>query len=242
MTSRVILLDVEGTTTPISFVYNKLFPYARSHMRAWLGEHHTDTEVRDALVHLDKENIADVRSGAPLFSLANDHQSSADSAAAYCLWLMDRDRKAAPLKTIQGLIWQEGFKQGELQGEVFADVPTSLSEWRGKGCRIAIYSSGSVTAQQLIFRHTPYGNLLPLIDAFFDTRVGPKQDVKSYGNILNALVAQAHEALFISDAPAELDAASLAGFSVALAVRPGNSPQPNPLSYRVVHSFTGLQL
>jgi len=242
MTSRVILLDVEGTTTPISFVYDKLFPYARSHMLAWLREHHLDPEVHEALIQLEKENIADVRNGAPLFSLANDHQSSADSAAAYCLWLMDRDRKTAPLKTIQGLIWQGGFKRGELQSEVFADVPTSFSEWRRQGCRLAIYSSGSVTAQQLIFEHTPYGNLLPFIDAFFDTRVGPKQDLKSYRNILNTLGVEAHHALFVSDMPAELDAASLAGLSVALAIRPGNSVQPNPSNYRVVHSFTGLQI
>jgi enolase-phosphatase E1 len=241
MTSRVILLDVEGTTTPISFVYNKLFPYARSHMRTWLSEHHTDTEVRDALFHLEKENIADARNAAPLFSLANDHQSLADSAAAYCLWLMDRDRKAAPLKTIQGLIWREGFQRGELQSEVFADVPTSFSEWRKQGCRLAIYSSGSVTAQRLIFEHTPYGNLLPLIDAFFDTRVGPKQDMKSYCNILNTLGIEAHEALFISDVSAELDAASRAGLSVALAIRPGTSAQPNSSNYRAVHSFAGLQ-
>lgn len=242
MTLRVILLDVEGTTTPISFVYNTLFPYARSHMRAWLSEHHTDAEVHDALVHLGKDNIADVKDGAPPFSMDGNPQSCSDAAAAYCLWLMDRDRKTAPLKTIQGLIWQEGFKQGELQSEVFADVPTSFSEWRKKGCRLAIYSSGSVTAQQLVFRYTPYGNLLPLIDAFFDTRVGPKQDMNSYGKILKELGAKASEALFISDAHAELDAASLAGFSVALAVRPGNSPQANPLNYHVVQSFAGLQL
>ena len=242
MALRVILLDVEGTTTPISFVYNKLFPYARDRLLTWLRQHHLDTEVRDALVHLEKENTTDVRDGAPPFSLDGNPQSCSDSAAAYCLWLMDRDRKTAPLKTIQGLIWQEGFKQGELQSEVFADVPTSFSEWRRKGCRVAIYSSGSVTAQQLIFQHTPYGNLLPLIDAFFDTRVGPKQDVKSYGKILNALGAEACQVLFISDVPAELDAASLAGFSVALAVRPGNPPQPNPLNYRVVHSFARLEL
>ena len=240
MALRVILLDVEGTTIPISFVYNKLFPYARSHMHAWLREHCVDPEVRDALVLLEKENIADAGSGAPIFSLTAD-QSCSDSAAAYCLWLMDRDRKSGPLKTIQGLIWQGGFHRGELQSEVFADVPTSFSEWHSKGCRLAIYSSGSVTAQRLIFEHTPFGNLLPLIEAFFDTRVGPKQDMKSYCNILNALGVEAQQALFVSDVSAELDAASLAGLSVALAIRPGNSAQPNPSNYRVVHSFAGLQ-
>lgn len=241
MASQVILLDVEGTTTPISFVYDTLFPYARSHMRAWLTEHYLDSEIQEALAQLAKENIADAPDGAPPFALAGNRQSCANAAAVYCLWLMDRDRKATPLKTIQGQIWQEGFKRGELKSEVFADVPAGFSEWRKKGCRLAIYSSGSVTAQQLVFEHTPYGNLCPFIDAFFDTRVGPKQEAKSYTNIVHALGAEAPRTLFISDVPAELDAASRAGLSVALAVRPGNSIQPNPSNYRVVHSFADLQ-
>jgi enolase-phosphatase E1 len=242
MTARVVLLDVEGTTTPISFVYDKLFPYARKHIGTWLREHHLDPEVRDALVLLEKENINDATNGAPPFSFTQHRHSGADSAAAYCLWLMDRDRKTAPLKTIQGLIWQVGFKQGELQSEVFADVPTSFSQWRDEGRRIAIYSSGSVAAQKLVFEHTPYGSLLPLIEAFFDTSVGPKQDVKSYCNILDALQVKADQALFVSDVPAELDAAFRAGLSVALAIRPGNAVQPNPSNYQVVHSFAELQL
>ena len=242
MASQVILLDVEGTTTPVSFVYDKLFPYARGHIRAWLTEHYPDFEIQEALAQLATENIADARNGAPPFSLAGDRQFCAYAAAGYCLWLMDRDRKTTPLKTIQGLIWQEGFKRGELQSEVFADVPAGFSEWRRQGCRLAIYSSGSVTAQQLVFEHTPYGNLCPFIDAFFDTRVGPKQEAQSYTNIVHALGVEAPRTLFISDGPAELDAASLAGLSVALAVRPGNSIQPNPSNYRVVRSFAGFPI
>jgi enolase-phosphatase E1 len=242
MALQAILLDVEGTTTPISFVYDKLFPYARALMSAWLAEHYLDSEVQEALAQLADENIADARNGAAPFSLPGGAQLSPSAAAGYCLWLMDRDRKTTPLKTIQGLIWQQGFRRGELQGEVFADVPAGFSEWRRKGCRLAIYSSGSVTAQQLVFEHTPYGNLRPFIDAFFDTRVGPKHEAKSYANIIHALGVEARRTLFISDVPAELDAASRAGLSVALAVRPGNSIQPASANYRVVHSFAGLQL
>src|SRR5947209_20503563 len=105
MALRLILLDVEGTTTPISFVYDKLFPYARSHMRVWLQQHHLDPEVHNALLQLEKENVADLGNGAPPFSLTDDHHGSADSAAGYCLWLMDRDRKTTPLKTMQRVIW-----------------------------------------------------------------------------------------------------------------------------------------
>jgi enolase-phosphatase E1 len=242
MPSHVILLDVEGTTTPVSFVYDKLFPYARSHMRGWLAEHHLHPEIQDALVQLEKENTIDSKSGAPPFSPTENEKSRAESAAAYCLWLMSRDRKTTPLKAIQGLIWEEGFKRGELQGEVFPDVPASFSDWHSKGCRVAIYSSGSVTAQRLVFEHTRYGSLLPFIQAFFDTRVGPKQDAGSYCNIVKALGVEAAHAFFISDVPAELDAASHAGLSVALAVRPGNPLQPNPANYRVLRSFADLLL
>ena len=240
MTVRVVLLDVEGTTTPVSFVYEKLFPYARRQMRTWLKDHLGNLDVHDALLQLAKENIGDLKDGAPPFSLSEHHQQCTDSAAAYCLWLMDRDRKTTPLKTIQGLIWQEAFERGELKSEIFSDVPASFSEWQRQGRRIAIYSSGSVAAQKLIFEHSPYGSLLPYIEAFFDTRVGPKRDVQSYQRIVSELNASPEEVLFVSDISAELDAASSAGLSVALSIRPGNSVQANPSKYRAVHSFAEL--
>jgi len=242
MSLQVILLDIEGTTTPISFVYDKLFPYARNHIRTWLTDYYRDPVVQEAIICLERENATDIGHGAPQFNLNGNGRESPDAVADYCLWLMDRDRKTTPLKTIQGLIWQDGFKRGDLQSEVFPDVPVSFSEWHRKGHRVAIYSSGSVTAQRLVFEHTPYGNLLPLIDAFFYTRIGPKQDVKSYSSIVNAMGVEACQMLFVSDVCAELEAAAHAGLSVALSVRPGNSIQTNLSEYCVVYSLAELKV
>jgi enolase-phosphatase E1 len=234
----IILLDVEGTTTPISFVYDKLFPYARKHIRWYLTQYCCRAEIRDLLAQLNKENPADLKNGAPAFREKEEDSGYVDSAVAYCLWLMDRDRKTTPLKALQGYIWEEGFARRELQSEVFSDVPKCFAAWRSQGRRIAIFSSGSVAAQKLVFEHTPFGNLTPQIEAFFDTNIGSKRDAQSYTRISEQLHAGPAEILFVSDVPDELDAASTAGMSVALAVRPGNAKHPNASIYSVVNSFS----
>ena len=236
---KAILLDIEGTTVPITFVYDTLFPYSREHIFAYLSEHGDNPEIQDALLNLKLESQADVEHGA-LPSNGATGSEYLNWAAKYCLWLMDRDRKTTPLKTIQGRIWEEGFNRGELQSEIFPDVPGCLSFWRAKGYRIAIYSSGSVSAQKLVFGHTPFGNLVPLIEAFFDTRTGPKQDAKSYERIAGELSLQARDVLFVSDVLSELDAASAAGMCTALSVRPGNAPVSNSHHYRTVTSLGEL--
>lgn len=238
----IILLDVEGTTVPLRFVYDTLFPYARHHLRRYLAHHISDAEVRAALLLLKQENKVDERSGAPPFRDGLADSAEVDGAVQYCLWLMDHDRKTTPLKTIQGKIWQQGFDRGELRSEIFPDVPGCFSDWRNNGIRIAIYSSGSVAAQKLVFGYTPFGNLTPLIDAFFDTRIGPKRDAKSYQKIATALNVPPPTILFISDVISELDAAAGAGMEVALAFRPGNPPISQNAHYPVVHSLTELQL
>jgi enolase-phosphatase E1 len=236
---KAILLDIEGTTVPITFVYSTLFPYSRERMFTYLFEHGDDPEIQDALLNLKVDSQADVKHGAPA-SNGKTGSEYLNWAATYCLWLMDRDRKTTPLKTIQGLIWEEGFNRGELQSELFADVPGCLSSWHAKHHRIAIYSSGSVSAQKLVFGHTPFGNLLPFIEAFFDTRTGPKQDEKSYERIASALSLEARDVLFVSDILAELDAASRAGMAVTLSVRPGNAPISNGHHYRTITSLAEL--
>jgi 2,3-diketo-5-methylthio-1-phosphopentane phosphatase len=236
---KAILLDIEGTTVPITFVYNILFPYSRERMFAYLSEHGDDPEIQNALLNLKVGNQADVKHGAPA-SNGKTGSEYLNWAATYCLWLMDRDRKTTSLKMIQGLIWEEGFNRGELQSELFSDVPGCLSSWHANRHRIAIYSSGSVSAQKLVFGYTPFGNLLPFIEAFFDTRTGPKQDAKSYERIASELSLEARDVLFVSDVLAELDAASTAGMSVALSIRPGNAPVSNNHFYRTVTSLKEL--
>ena len=237
--AKIILLDVEGTTTPISFVYEKLFPYARKNIRTYLAQHQDDPEVQEALRQLKEENGEDLKNGAPAFREKRKEDADyIDSAVAYCVWLMDCDRKTTPLKALQGHIWKEGFARRELQSEVFPDVPECFAAWRKQGRRIAVYSSGSVAAQKLVFENTPFGNLTSHIEAFFDTHVGPKKDANSYARIAQQLGASPAHVLFVSDVPGELDAAAAAGMSIALAVRPGNPPQPNSSNYPVVNSLS----
>ncbi len=236
--AKIILLDVEGTTAPISFVYEKLFPYARKNIRPYLMRHQDHPEVQEALRQLKEENARDLPEGAPNFRQKEKEAADyIDSAVAYCLWLMDRDRKTTPLKTLQGQIWKEGFAQLELESEVFPDVPECFAAWCKQGRRIAIYSSGSVAAQKLVFENTRFGNLTPYIETFFDTRIGSKKDVNSYAQIIRELGAAPADVLFVSDVPDELDAAAAAGMSIALAVRPGNPTYPNSANYPVVNSL-----
>lgn len=226
------LLDIEGTTTPIDFVYQVLFPYARAHVRAYLAGH--SEEVSSEIATLLEENAEDARSGLnpPLI----EEDGPIDTLTAYIHWLMDRDRKTTALKSLQGKIWDEGYSKGELRSQVFEDVPRAFTRWRQQGKAICIYSSGSVLAQKLLFANTEAGDLTGHIGAFFDTRVGGKKDVESYARIASELNLAPRELAFISDVTAELDAANAAGFDTVLCVRPGNHSQP-ATAHPVIQSF-----
>ena len=186
----MILLDIEGTTTPIAYVTETLFPYARMHLGAFLERHGRGSET-------------------PAF-----------------LALMDRDSKAPALKELQGLIWEEGYRDGALAGDVFDDVPRAFARWRDAGTLIGFYSSGSVLAQQWLFRTVPSGDLTPFIRWYFDTAVGAKREPTSYARIADRVELPPPEITFVSDTTAELDAARIAGMRTVLSVRPGNPPQP----------------
>jgi enolase-phosphatase E1 len=216
-----VLLDIEGTTTPIRFVYDVLFPFARAHAREFLDE---ETERALKLAY-----DADVRQG-----LTPPPWSS--SAIEYVYWLMDSDRKSTALKTLQGNIWKVGYERGELRGEVFPDVPGAFERWYRSGVDIRIYSSGSILAQQLIFSSTKYGDLTRFIKGYFDTTTGAKNERSSYTAIAGAFGIAPSEILFISDVTRELDSAAAAGLEVRLCIRPGNHPQP-PNPYHSISTF-----
>jgi enolase-phosphatase E1 len=224
MRPKAILLDIEGTTTPITFVYDVLFPFAREH-----AHEHLDGEAQRAL---KVEYDADLAKGLkpPLWS---------SGAIYYVHWLMDQDRKSTALKSLQGKIWQEGYRRGHLQGAVFPDVPPSLERWHKSGIDVRIYSSGSILAQQLIFSTTPYGDLTRFLNGYFDTSTGPKAEPSSYTTIAGSFGMPASDILFISDVVRELDAASAAGLQSLLSVRPGNHPQPSN-AYPSVNSFADV--
>ena len=226
--SKGILLDIEGTTTPIRFVYDVLFPFARVH-----AHEHLDAEAERAL---KAEHDADVAEHAADASrLAPPPWAS--GALVYVHWLMDQDRKSTALKNLQGTIWKAGYECGDLHGEVFPDVPLALQRWKQAGFDVRIYSSGSILAQQLLFSTTPGGDLTRFLNGYFDTTTGPKSESSSYSAIAKAFALAPAEILFISDVVRELDAATAAGLQVRLCIRPGNAPQP-PNSYRVISTFS----
>jgi enolase-phosphatase E1 len=219
---RVLLLDVEGTTTSVSFVFDVLFPYARAHLREFLQAAPNDPATRQDLAALRAEREADAEEGAPEWRGAGQAETLA-SAAAYAEWLMDRDRKSTALKSLQGRIWKEGYRSGALESHVYPDVRPALERWRAQRGPVAIFSSGSVLAQRLLFEHTTEGDLTPLIHGYFDTTTGPKAAAHSYRRIAEALRFAPAAVLFLSDAPAELDAARAAGMGTALCVREGGA-------------------
>lgn len=222
---RAVLLDIEGTTTPIAFVHEVLFPFARKRLAEYLTAHWRDSPTDDIRTKLMAEHAADLAHGElpPALSTANETEA-VRSLTAYAAWLTDRDRKSPGLKQLQGLIWLDGYRAGLLRGEVYDDVPPALVRWATAGVSIAIYSSGSELAQRLLFECTGHGDISPAIDAFFDTAVGAKIEPTSYRRIAEALKRVPHEILFVSDVPRELTAAREAGMAVVLSLRPGNPP------------------
>jgi enolase-phosphatase E1 len=211
---RAVVLDIEGTTTPISFVTEVLFPFARARLASTLARAGDEPEVAAATARLEQEWQAEAPPEVPSFA----------DGTHYASYAMDRDRKSTGLKELQGLIWREGYESGELVSQVFEDVPPALEAWRGAGIRLGIFSSGSVLAQKLLFGHTDHGDLRKHFEHWTDTTTGPKREPSSYAAIAALFELAPGEILFLSDVPAELDAARAAGMRTGLLRRPGNAP------------------
>lgn len=230
--TRAILLDIEGTTTPIAFVHQVLFPYARARVHDYLERHADDPGVRGDVALLRAEYAKELHTP----------DLPAWNPEAYVYWLMDRDRKSTGLKALQGRIWEDGYRAGELKGkgEVYPDVRPALERWRGAGKTIAIFSSGSIQAQRNLFANTTAGDLSPFLSGYFDTTTGPKRDANSYRTIAAALRQSPSHVLFVSDVVAELDAARAADMRTALCVREPESPVPGPVNHPRIRSFAEL--
>ncbi|MGD0736551.1 MAG: acireductone synthase [Terracidiphilus sp.] len=230
--AQVYLLDVEGTVAPISLVYEQLFPYARARFAEFIKQNGDDAGVKADLALLGEENLADA--DAPKVD------RNADGVVAYLHWLMDRDRKSTALKSLQGRIWKTGFETGALKGTLFDDVPGALERWAKNG-QIAIYSSGSVGAQRLLFRYSSFGDLTGLIAAYFDTRTGVKTESGSYAAIAAAMGVEPERVMFFSDVVRELDPAREAGLETRLVMRAGNAPVEDAHGHAVIDSFDGIE-
>jgi len=235
---RVLLLDIEGTVTSISFVHDILFPFARHHVKEFLIQHSTEAEVQSDIVAMVREHSVEVEKGEEPPDVAAE---SIDSLVGYVNWLIDRDRKSSALKSLQGKIWEQGYCDGSLKAPLFDDVVPNLRRLRANQLSVAIFSSGSVFAQKLLFAHTETGDHTNLIDAYFDTGVGSKGDPESYRKIAERLKLSTDEITFVSDVVSELRAAREAGMKTLLCVRPGNQPQDEGDAFKVIRNFSELR-
>jgi len=224
---RIALLDIEGTTSSISFVHDVLFPYAAREADGYLRANARSPALMEVLSQMARDaGAADFAAWCP--APWPSEQAHARVLSQIREW-MARDTKLTGLKKLQGMIWADGYASGAFHSHVFADVPAKLREWKSSGVLVCIYSSGSVAAQKLFFAHAEGGDLTPLLSGFFDTETGPKQSPGSYRAIAAKLGVATSEILFLSDVVGELDAAAEAGCGTTLVIRPGNKPVgPHP--------------
>jgi len=215
---KAVVTDIEGTTSSLSFVKDVLFPYARAHLATFVRDHAQDAGVALQLDAVRRE--------------AGDPSMSQDAVIDQLIAWIDQDRKITPLKALQGMIWENGYRNGDFQGHIYADAEQTLHDWQARGLALYVYSSGSVQAQKLLFAHTGSGDLTPLFDGYFDTTVGGKQDTGSYRAIAAAIGVAPAEILFLSDIQAELDAAAAAGCRTVWLVR-DDSPDPQAAHHQV---------
>lgn len=228
-----LLLDIEGTTSSVSFVYDEMFPFVRKHLHEFLEANWGDESLEDVF-----GQIADDRSLSdpwPDPALPGDSQRAV--VAAEVLDQMDNDLKTTGLKRLQGMIWKQGFESGELQAHVYPDVKPALEKWKSAKKEIHIYSSGSVQAQLLFFGHTVDGDLLPFFGQHFDTTIGSKREAQSYREIADVIDVQPERILFVSDIVEELDCAREAGMQTRLSLRPGNAEVKDRSGHTAIESF-----
>lgn len=225
MTIKAILTDIEGTTTDINFVHKTLFPYAAEHLPAFVRENASEPAVQQILKDAQAELAEPQMDLEPLIS-------------AFLGWI-EQDKKVTALKSLQGLIWVAGYKQGDFTGHLYHDAMTYLQSWHDQGLRLYVFSSGSVTAQKLLFGYSDAGDLTGLFSGYFDTTTGHKGESASYEAIAVAMRLDAAEVLFLSDVVDELDAARAAGMHTTLLAR---DEAPIACEHPVVSSFDEIEI
>ncbi|RXR07130.1 acireductone synthase [Pseudoxanthomonas composti] len=230
-TAQVILTDIEGTTSSISFVKDVLFPYAHRALPAFVAEHGDELEVRQWLDQVAQE--------------VGDAASDETIVQTLQAWI-EEDRKHTALKALQGMIWEAGFHDADFTAHMYPDAAAALQAWYGEGFKLYVYSSGSVPAQKLFFGHSDAGDLTPLISGWFDTEIGGKREVDSYKAIVERVAVPAEEILFLSDVVEELDAARSAGLQTVLLDRREDYAAPRTGQatggHKRVESFEQIQL
>jgi len=224
---RAIVTDIEGTTSSIDFVRDVLFPFARKRLPAFVETHGDHPDVQHWLHEAARE--------------AGMIEAERQEVIGLLLQWIRQDRKSTALKALQGMIWKDGYETGVYRAHVYPEVAARLRAWRAEGLRLYVYSSGSVPAQRLFFRHSEAGDLTPLFAGYFDTETGPKREIESYRRIAEAIDEQPRHLLFLSDIAEELDAAKAAGFHTGWLVR---EPLPLPASahHPVYRDFNAIHV
>jgi len=222
---KAIVTDIEGTTSSLSFVKDVLFPYARERMAEFLRAHAQEPRVR--------REIEEAR------NVCGQNMNEAQVAEQLIQWI-DEDKKITPLKALQGMIWEDGYKRHAFKGHMYDDAVRNLKKWRSAGIALYVFSSGSVQAQKLLFAHTEYGDLTPLFAGYFDTNVGDKREAASYRKIAETIGLLPRDVLFLSDIKEELDAARAAGMQTVWLVRDGVLETTAP--HRQVINFDAIAL
>lgn len=236
--TECLLLDIEGTTCPVTFVADVLFPYAQTHLSSFLAEHGDELIIQDIAKAAWREWEQDRDNTAQTILQEAKASNLQERKALENYWqlLIKTDRKATSLKDLQGHLWAEGFKKGDIKADLYPETITSLKRWTKEGLKLAVYSSGSIKAQQLLYAHTTSGDLRELFSGWFDTHTGSKKETTSYVTIAKQLKIPAASITFISDNGVECDAAHEAGMQVLFSLRPGN-PDQNPRGHRVIRSL-----
>ena len=237
---RGILLDIEGTTSSISFIYDVMFPFVRRELEKYLCANWNSVELNEVCDLIAKD--AGYESFATWCGDEADESKHRKLVRDEVVRLMDDDVKATRLKQLQGLIWQSGFESGEMQAHVYDDVLPAVQAWKDAGCDVRIFSSGSIAAQRLFFGHTVVGNMLHLLRSHYDTTIGPKKEAASYRSISEDFGLQPADVFFLSDVLAELDAAREAGLQTGLCVRSGNAEIPDGHEHPEITSFNQIQV
>jgi len=225
--AKAVLTDIEGTTSSLSFVKDVLFPYARAQMGDFLRARSTEAEVQEQLVAVSRE--------------VGQTLDLEEAISRLVSWI-DEDKKITPLKALQGLIWEAGYKNGDFTGHIYKDALEHLRAWHEKGVPLYVYSSGSVYAQKLLFGFTEFGDLNPIFRGYFDTKIGQKKEAESYAKIAREIGESPGDILFLSDIVEELDAAAASGMKTCLLAREGENEPPAECSHPVARDFSGISL
>ncbi|XP_028830000.1 enolase-phosphatase E1 [Denticeps clupeoides] len=248
--TAAFLLDIEGTTTPITFVKDVLFPYIKEHLEEYLTDHWEEDECKQDVQQLKKQAEEDHRlnRAGPVHTVDQtvhtDEEKAIREVVENVLWQMAADRKTTALKQLQGHMWRAAYNSGRIKGEVYQDVVPALRKWRHHGMKVYIYSSGSVEAQKLLFGYSVEGDLLDLFDGHFDTNIGAKVESKSYESIAERIGCAPEDIVFLTDVTREAKAAEEAGVNVFVVLRPGNMELTDEeiAHYSTVMSFSQLEL